>query len=151
MALGQAVRASGKALDVYGVEHGRGSEEHRDEVAAAGSTVLGQLASNLLECGVSNVGSLIVAHSSRAARLFAPRSVDFALIDASHDYQSVLPDLAGHGKLALPGRARKPVRCPLYQWSVLDARCFRHQSRYLPKTSATVMAFPGGNDHPREL
>jgi predicted O-methyltransferase YrrM len=103
--LGQAVRASAKALDVYGVEHGRGSEEHRDQVAAAGGTVVGAPARNLLECGVSDVVSLIVAPSCRAVRLFTPGSVDFAFIDAGHDYQSVLSDLAAWWPRIRPGGA----------------------------------------------
>jgi hypothetical protein len=103
--LGQAVRASGKALDVYGVEHGRGSEEHCDQMAPAGGTVVGLLARNLLECGVSDVVSLIVAPSTRAARLFAPGTVEFAFIDAGHDYQSVLSDLAAWWPRIRPGGA----------------------------------------------
>jgi hypothetical protein len=101
--LGQAVRVSGKALDVYGVEYGRGSQEHRDQVAAAGGTIAGQLARNLLECGVSDGVSLIVAFSVRAAWLFAPGSVDFAFIDAGPDYQCVPSDLAAWWPRIRPG------------------------------------------------
>jgi hypothetical protein len=85
------------------VEHGLGSPEHHAEVAAAGGTVAGQVARNLLECGVSDTVTLVVAPSARAARLFAPASVDFVFIDAGHDYQSVLSDLAAWWPRVKPG------------------------------------------------
>jgi predicted O-methyltransferase YrrM len=101
--LAQQVQATGKTLQVYGVEHGRGSAEHQAQVAAAGGTVVGALARNLIACGVADVATLIVASSVRAARLFAPGSVDFAFIDAGHDYQSVLSDLATWWPRVKPG------------------------------------------------
>ena len=72
-------------------------------MAAAGGTIVGALARNLVECGVVENVTLIVAPSTRAARRFAPGSIDFAFIDAGHDYQSVLSDLAAWWPRVKPG------------------------------------------------
>jgi predicted O-methyltransferase YrrM len=103
--LAQAAQAAGKSLSIYGVEHGLGSPEHAGRVAAAGGTIVGALARNLIECGVDRTVTLIVAPSVRAAGLFAPGSVDFAFIDAGHDYASVLSDLAAWWPRVRPGGA----------------------------------------------
>lgn len=92
--LAQQVQASGKQLYVYGVEHGLGSPEHAEQVAKAGGTIVGALSRNLLECGVADIVTLIVGRSMHVARLFPPGSVDFVFIDAGHDFQNVLSDLA---------------------------------------------------------
>jgi hypothetical protein len=75
------------------VAHGRRSEEFRAHEAVCG-TVIDSLARDQLECGVVDVVSLIVAPSVRAARLFALGLIDFAFLDADHDYQSVRSNLA---------------------------------------------------------
>ena len=70
---------------------------------AQGGTIVGRLAANLFECGVADLVTLIVAHSQRAAQLFAPESVDFAFVDAGHDFHSVLSDLASWWPRIKPG------------------------------------------------
>jgi predicted O-methyltransferase YrrM len=137
--LAQRTAASGKALAIYGVEHGLGSPEHAAEVASAGGSILGVLATNLRAYGVADAVTLIAAPSVRAARLFAVGSVDFVFLDAGHDCANVLSDiaawwprirpggtLAGHdyGDTAWPGVmqavhgffGRSDVGSPLYSW-----------------------------------
>jgi hypothetical protein len=101
--LGQKVQESGKTIHTYGVEHGLGSSEHREFVLNCGGTIIGELSRNLLECGVFPTVTIIVAPSICAARLFPLGSVDFAFIDAGHDYQSVLADLTAWWPRIKPG------------------------------------------------
>jgi predicted O-methyltransferase YrrM len=101
--LAQRAQAAGKCLNIYGVEHGLGSSEHAELVAAAGGSILGLLGHNLHECGVADTVTLIAAPSLRAARLFPLESADFVFLDAAHDYQSVLSDIAAWWPRVRPG------------------------------------------------
>lgn len=59
---------------------------------------------NMRQCGVRNHVWPIRRKSVDAARLiFADKSVDFCFIDASHDYQSVLDDIAAWRPKMKPG------------------------------------------------
>jgi predicted O-methyltransferase YrrM len=90
--LASCIKDSGKAAAFYAIDHGRGGT--RKTAVGKDSTTAGILAANILDCGVEDFVVQIVAPSVRAVRLFHDGTVDFCFIDGSHDYQSVLRDIA---------------------------------------------------------
>lgn len=100
--LGEAARLGGKRFILIGVDTCRGSgiegpcgkDYHGDAVAEGGGTFAGQLHRNIIECGYSDVISLIVADSVTASTFFADRSIDWVHLDARHDREHVLADIA---------------------------------------------------------
>lgn len=103
------VRDSGKRVNLWGVDHGVGTDSeterplHGPAVAAAGGNTLGLLAANLRACGVADVAVPMGCSSLRAAALFPPASVDFVFLDAAHDEASVRADLAAWWPRVKPG------------------------------------------------
>ncbi len=91
--MGVLIANSGKAIDFHVVDHFLGAAE---QIARAEPELV---AGNLYEVFLANiapVGKFITVHrmgSIQAAALFADRSIDFLLVDGSHDYESVLADL----------------------------------------------------------
>lgn len=97
--LGQKVKESGKSFKVIGVDHCRGSgiengrDNHGEAVQEGGGNFAGQLLTNILECGLKDIVSLIIADSSTAADIFADNSISMVFLDASHDYHSLSTDI----------------------------------------------------------
>ncbi len=103
------VKKSGKTVNLWGVDHGFGTDSERERVlhagllAECGGNTVGRLASNLRACGLEGVAVPMAAKSVRAAVLFPDASVDFVFLDAAHDYQSVTADLRAWWPKIKPG------------------------------------------------
>lgn len=95
--------ASGKRLDVVGVDHFRGGEEEWMREEARRCPIEEECRRN---CGAAGYPfRLLVEPSVEAARRFADGSVWFVFVDASHDPASVRADLrAWLPKVARGGR-----------------------------------------------
>jgi len=99
--LGELVQQSGKRISVVGVDTCRGSGPEgvrKTDYAAkflrrGGGTLAGALHRNIVNCGLSEVVSLIVSDSVTAASFFADRSLAWVHIDASHEKASVIADI----------------------------------------------------------
>lgn len=99
--LGEVVKLSGKQFTVIGVDTCRGSgvegrhdkDYHAAAVAEGGGTFAGALHKNVVDCGLADVVSLIVADSVAASTFFPDRSIDWVHLDARHDYDSVKADI----------------------------------------------------------
>lgn len=98
--LAGCVRESGKAVNLWGVDHGVGTDSaeerelHGPTVAECGGNTVGRLAANIRACGLADVAIPMAASSLRAAAMFPPASIDFVFLDAAHDEESVAADLA---------------------------------------------------------
>ncbi len=107
--LGRKIIESGKDIRLYAVDWGFGSPGgedwhlHEPVLAQYGGNIAGKLVSNLKECGVLDVVTVIAADSVKASRLFRSRSLDFVFIDAGHDPKSVRSDLETWWSKILPG------------------------------------------------
>jgi len=109
--LGEVVKLSGKSFTVVGVDTCLGSgpegpnrkDYHAAAVAQGGGTLAGTLHRNVLECGLGDVITLIVAESLTAARLFADASVDWVHLDARHDYAGLTADIRAWLPKVKPG------------------------------------------------
>lgn len=100
--LGELVQQSGKRIAVIGVDTCRGSgvegprgkDYHGDAVAEGGGTFVGALHRNIIHCGLADTVSLIVSDSVTAASFFADRSLAWVHLDARHDRESLIADVA---------------------------------------------------------
>lgn len=98
--LAQRIKESGKRITLWAVDHGFGSPGgsdyglHQPVLDQYGGNVAGKLVSNLGHCGVLDVVVPVVLPSVRAAALVPDRTVQFVFVDAAHDRESVLADLA---------------------------------------------------------
>lgn len=97
--LGRKIIESGKDIRLYAVDWGFGSpggEDYHLHVPVLeqyGGNIAGKLVSNLKECGVLDVVTVIAADSVKASKLFRQRSLDFVFIDGRHDQPGVQEDL----------------------------------------------------------
>ncbi len=107
--LAERVRDSGKVVNLWGVDHGFGTDSpeerdlHAPLLAECGGNTVGRLAANLDRCRLLGVAVPMAAKSVRAAHLFPPESVDFVFLDAAHDYANVAADLAAWWPRIKPG------------------------------------------------
>jgi hypothetical protein len=107
--LAERVQASGKAVNLWGVDHGFGTDSdterplHGPTLAECGGNTVGRLALNLARCGLLGVAVPMAATSTRAAALFPDASVDFVFLDAAHDEANVTADLAAWWPKIKPG------------------------------------------------
>jgi hypothetical protein len=107
------VRRSGKPVSVFAVDHFRGSADpvetgdsaarHRAAAARGGGTFRGEFEDNLRRAGLRDLVEVVQDDSAAAAALFAPGSVDFVFLDASHDERSVRADIAAWLPRVRPG------------------------------------------------
>jgi hypothetical protein len=90
------VKRANRGIRFYTVDHCLGSNEeaHAMVTNASGGNLAGALVNNLRHCGVYDAVTPILTTSLRAAELFAPESLAFVFIDASHDYENVRKDIA---------------------------------------------------------
>jgi hypothetical protein len=99
--LGEVATLSGKSFILIGVDTCRGSgiegprrkDYHGAAVSEGGGTLAGILHKNIIECGYSELISIIVAGSVTASTFFADRSLDWVHLDARHDYAHVKADI----------------------------------------------------------
>ena len=88
--LAERVIASGKRIDVYGV----------DRFAEFSAACVRQ---SMRDFRVGDVVKLIESDSDRAARWFRDGSVDFVFLDADHSYEGVQKDIAAWRPKMKPG------------------------------------------------
>ena len=109
--LGEVVKQSGKDIDVIGIdtcqgsgpEGWRGKDYHAGAVQEGGGSFAATLHKNVLDCGLSDTITLIIADSVSAARLFPRGSLDWVHLDARHDYASVKADIEAWLPKVKPG------------------------------------------------
>jgi hypothetical protein len=100
--LGEVVAASEKQFTVIGIDTCRGSgiegarriDYHGEAVAAGGGTFAGTLHRNVIECGLAEQIAIIIADSVTASTFFADGSIDWVHLDARHDRESLIADIA---------------------------------------------------------
>ncbi|HEY4639851.1 MAG TPA: class I SAM-dependent methyltransferase [Thermoanaerobaculia bacterium] len=100
--LGELVQQSGKRLFVVGIDTCRGSgiegrkqkDFHAVWVKKGGGTFAGTLHRNVVHCGLADTVSLLISDSVRAASFFADRSLAWVHLDARHDRESLIADIA---------------------------------------------------------
>jgi hypothetical protein len=100
--MAELVVGDGRQISIVGVDTCRGSgpegtaevDAHGAVVDEGGGTFAGQLHRNVLNCGYGDNIQLIIGDSLAGAALFADASLDWVHIDARHDYDSVLADIA---------------------------------------------------------
>lgn len=94
--LASLVKRSGKAIDIYVVDTWEGSpaeHAHRDIIRSLDTTLYDDFIANMKMCGVDDVIRPLMKTSVEASRMFDDESVDFVMIDGSHDYDSVREDI----------------------------------------------------------
>jgi len=102
--LAQRLKAAGMRAKLYGVDFGVGA--HKDVAGNPRSGALrytGELANNIVACGVHDMVTLIAGESTAAADLFEDESVWFINIDADHTEPSVACDLQAWVRKVMPG------------------------------------------------
>jgi hypothetical protein len=100
--LADTVVGSGRRIMIVGVDTCRGSgpegrsdiNAHGAAVADGGGTLAGQLHRNIIECGFADDVHLMIGASVPSSALFADGSLAWVHIDARHDYNSVVADIA---------------------------------------------------------
>lgn len=100
--LGELVQQSGKSFSVIGIDTCRGSgvegpkqkDYHAKSVRRGGGTFAGTLHRNVIACGLADIVSLIVSDSVTAASFFPDRSIAWVHLDARHDREHLIADIA---------------------------------------------------------
>jgi hypothetical protein len=77
-----------------GIEGPRAKDYHGDAVAEGGGTFAGSLHRNIINCGYADMIALIVSDSVTASTFFADQSIEWVHLDARHDRNSLLADIA---------------------------------------------------------
>lgn len=101
--MGVAIANSGKNIKFHVVDHFLGAAE---QIARAEPELVSGTLYDVFLKNVAPVRHLLTIHrmsSAAAAAKFADRSVDFLLLDGSHDYHSVRDDLASWLPKMKPG------------------------------------------------
>lgn len=109
--LGDVVKRNGKRFTVIGVDNCRGSgpegyrqkDYHQVAVKRGGGSFAGELHKNILDCGLGDIISLIIADSISASRMFADSSLDWVHLDARHDFDSIRADIEAWRPKIKPG------------------------------------------------
>ena len=109
--LADVAAASGKRFSIVGVDTCRGSgpegprakDYHGGAVAAGRGTFAGDLHRNVIACGHGETVSLIVATSVAASTFFADASIAWVHLDARHDREHLLADIAAWLPKVAPG------------------------------------------------
>jgi FkbM family methyltransferase len=103
----QRIQDLGKRVTVHCVDTWRGEAGeamHTEVIQAHGGSILAKFKENIQAAGVADMIRIHVGDSAESAAEFADGSLDFVFIDAAHDYDSVVKDLAAwHRKLKPDG------------------------------------------------
>lgn len=95
--LAHAAKRHGKRAEVWGVDLGAGLD------GAPDYHHVGTLTANVRAAGVQDVVRVVAAESTAGAAAFADGTLDFAFVDAAHDYHSVRCDLQAWWPKVKPG------------------------------------------------
>ncbi len=92
--LAHRAKSSGKNLTVFGVDWGRGSPEHADQMAELqyGNLASAMLAT-LVTAGLADYVKLIIAPSVEAAKLIPDGCCHMVFIDGDHSHKAVVDDI----------------------------------------------------------
>lgn len=110
--LAKAAKAANKGLRIFGVDTFKGSPEFAGRVWFDGkpisechpATIIAECIANLENHGVRDDVTLIVSDSAKAADMFRQQECFAVMIDAGHDYGSVVKDImAWSGKVVRGG------------------------------------------------
>lgn len=82
---------SGKKIDLFLVDHFKGSLEHQDDPQVLNDSLEAQCKANLEP--VSHMIKYITMSSVAAASTFPDESLDFVYVDGSHEYQDIKDDI----------------------------------------------------------
>lgn len=93
--LASMVKDSGKDVKLYAVDTWEGSDEieHKRIIEALPTTLYDDFVGNLKMCGALDSVVPLKMTSVEASKKFSDRSIDFVMIDGSHDYDSVRADI----------------------------------------------------------
>lgn len=82
---------SGKKIDLFLVDHFKGSVEHQNDPQVLNDTLEAQCKANLEP--VQTMIKYITMSSVAAASTFEDESLDFVYVDGSHEYQDIKDDI----------------------------------------------------------
>jgi predicted O-methyltransferase YrrM len=82
---------SGKQIEFWAVDHWQGSREHANYQAVRDGSLFEEFRSNIEP--VADYVKVLRAYSVDAACTFENESIDFLMIDASHEFEDVLADI----------------------------------------------------------
>jgi len=93
--LGSLIKQSKKKIKVYAVDTFEGSNEqlHKDLIATMPTSLFDEFIDNIKMCGVDDIVEPVRMTSVEASAKFKDASIDFVMIDGSHDYESVVSDI----------------------------------------------------------
>lgn len=95
--LAHAAKEADKNLTVVGIDHGRGSAEHADELAQMQyKNLAGAMLQTVMTAGVADDCAIILAPSVKAAKLIPDGSCHMVFIDAGHDCKDVIADIKAY-------------------------------------------------------
>lgn len=122
--LAELVRNAGRDITITAVDTGRGSgpegshdtNAHGPAVEFGGGTFAGLLHRNVIACGFDDLVQLLISDSLAAAAVFSDESLAWVHIDARHDYDSVLTDIAAWEPKVMPGGWLSGDDYDEYQW-----------------------------------
>ncbi len=135
--LTHTAKAADKELTVVGVDHFRGSVEHRDYVASLpGANFADKAVQTLITAGVADDCTLIVAPSVKAAKFIPDGSCAMVFLDGDHSHDGVMADirawlpkvreggyLCGHDYFTFPGvRSAVHAAFGYKDWMCRDSR-----------------------------
>jgi predicted O-methyltransferase YrrM len=102
----QRLQDIGKRVEVHCVDTWRGEQNqplHSVVVDAHGGTIIERFKENIRAAGVDDMITLHVGDSAERAVDFEDGTLDFVFIDAAHDYDSVVKDMAAWYPKIKPG------------------------------------------------
>jgi hypothetical protein len=99
----QAKGWHGNLVAVDGFTGEMNQPAHMPYVASAGGNIRHIFDQNMRDCGIEKMVRVIEGDSAGSAEYFDDGSVDFCFIDAAHDYESVVRDIAAWLPKMRPG------------------------------------------------
>lgn len=137
----ELAKKADKGIDIFGVDHFKGSIDQPELVAEAqAKDIRAECFKNVKAMNYPGGCAIVTMPSVEAAKEFKDRSLDFVFLDASHDYQSVCSDikawlpkvktggiLSGHDydETTDPGVPRAVKAClPKFE---IKGRCWWHE------------------------
>ena len=91
--LAETIREHGASVELYAVDNWSGGPEVMGHVAELEKPYLQIFKDNLEVAGCTDMVNVIEGDSAKSAEKFEDESVDFAFIDACHEYASVKADI----------------------------------------------------------